>query len=206
MLHPQIAISDVPPGFADPVHDTQRAFRTLLDTLSRPGTIGHLDPVRPESPAPLRSRVAPAAFASLLALCDDSTPVFLGEADAVLASAVRFHTGAPIAGEPHDARFAYLHDPDALPPLERFACGMPDAPEQSVTLFIRVESLMGGAAVLLRGPGIEQARTIAPEGLPPRFWQERAALAPLFPCGIDCYLVCGRQLVGLPRTTLVEVC
>ena len=72
-------------------------------------------------------------------------------------------------------------------------------------MFVRVASLTGGAPVTLHGPGIETAQTIAPAGLPERFWRERAALAPLFPCGIDFYLVCGDQLVGLPRTTQVEM-
>jgi alpha-D-ribose 1-methylphosphonate 5-triphosphate synthase subunit PhnH len=68
-------------------------------------------------------------------------------------------------------------------------------------LLIRVDSLTGGEPVVLSGPGIQHTATIAPAGLPEHFWQERAALAPLFPCGVDCYLVCGAGLIGLPRTT-----
>ncbi|MEA3129828.1 MAG: alpha-D-ribose 1-methylphosphonate 5-triphosphate synthase subunit PhnH, partial [Paraburkholderia sp.] len=89
--------------------------------------------------------------------------------------------------------------------LESFALGAAESPEQSVTLLIRVEALTGGAPVVLSGPGIQHTQTIAPVGLPEHFWRERAALAPLFPCGVDCYLVCGNTLIGLPRTTQAKV-
>ncbi len=69
---------------------------------------------------------------------------------------------------------------------------------------VRVASLADGEPRTLRGPGIRDARTIAPAGLPDAFWRERAQFAPRFPCGIDCYLVCGDMLIGLPRTTIVE--
>ncbi|MBP0595523.1 phosphonate C-P lyase system protein PhnH [Paraburkholderia sp. LEh10] len=214
----QIALSTLTPGFADPVHDTQAVFRTLLDTLSRPGKIGTIDDVLPASRnhalnharSDARNnlphvRADLAAFAALLALCDYSTPVWLAQPDAVLGSALRFHTGAPLVDEPQDAAFAYVHDASMLTPLSSFALGEPETPEQSVTLIIRVDSLTQGLPVVLDGPGIEHTHTIAPSGLPERFWRERAELAPLFPCGIDCYLVCGDTLIGLPRTTRVEL-
>jgi alpha-D-ribose 1-methylphosphonate 5-triphosphate synthase subunit PhnH len=202
MENSQIALSTLTPGFQDPVHDTQAVFRTLLDTLSRPGTIGAVENVLPEVRA---TRAEPAAFAALLALCDYATPVWLAQADTALSSALRFHTSAPLVDEPAQAAFAYIHDADCMPPLASFSLGDAEAPEHSVTLLIRVEALTGGALVVLSGPGIRHTATIAPRGLPEHFWRERAALAPLFPCGIDCYLVCGDSLIGLPRTTEAKV-
>jgi alpha-D-ribose 1-methylphosphonate 5-triphosphate synthase subunit PhnH len=193
------------PGFGDPVHDTQTVFRTLLDALARPGTIGVIDTPLPAAQAADAARAGLAAFASLLALADYATPVWLAQHDAALAAALRFHAGAPLAQEPRTAAFAYVHDAAALPPLEAFASGTPESPEQSATVFVRVQALTGGAPLTLRGPGIEKTRSIAPVGLPERFWRERAALASHFPCGIDFYLVCGDSLMGLPRTTLVEM-
>ncbi|PRX33212.1 alpha-D-ribose 1-methylphosphonate 5-triphosphate synthase subunit PhnH [Paraburkholderia sp. BL18I3N2] len=196
------ALSTLAPGFADPVHDTQAVFRTLLDVLSRPGTVGVVENALPE----VRATCAElAAFAALLALCDYATPVWLAQPDPALASALRFHTGAPLVDEPAQAAFAYIHDAGAMPSLESFALGAAESPEQSVTLLIRVEALTGGAPVVLSGPGIQHTATIAPVGLPEHFWRERAALAPLFPCGVDCYLVCGARLIGLPRTTQAKV-
>jgi alpha-D-ribose 1-methylphosphonate 5-triphosphate synthase subunit PhnH len=202
MEHSQIALSTLTPGFTDPVHDTQAVFRTLLDALSRPGPIGVIESVLPEVRA---TRAEPAAFAALLALCDYATPVWLAQPDTALGSALRFHTGAPLVDEPGAAAFAYIYDASALPSLESFGLGTAESPEQSVTLLIRVEALTGGTPVVLNGPGILDTETISPVGLPEHFWRERAALAPLFPCGIDCYLVCGERLIGLPRTTQAKV-
>jgi alpha-D-ribose 1-methylphosphonate 5-triphosphate synthase subunit PhnH len=196
------SLSTLAPGFADPVHDTQVVFRTLLDALSRPGSVGVVENVLPEVQA---TRAELAAFAALLTLCDYATPVWLAQPDTALSSALRFHTGAPLVNEPGQAAFAYIHDASAMPALESFALGAAESPEQSVTLLIRVEALTGGAPVVLSGPGIQHTATIAPLGLPEHFWRERAALAPLFPCGIDCYLVCGNTLIGLPRTTQAKV-
>ncbi|PLZ04181.1 phosphonate C-P lyase system protein PhnH [Burkholderia sp. WAC0059] len=202
----RIDLAALAPGFAEPVRDTQTVFRTLLDALARPGKVCAIEAPLPAAPAGAKApRAGLAAFASLLALCDYATPVWLAGSDDALAAAVRFHTGAPIAGHARDASFAYVHDASALPPLDQFACGTPEAPEHSATVFVRVDALEGGAPLALRGPGIEHVQTIAPAGLPGRFWRERAALAPLFPCGVDFYLVCGERLIGLPRTTHVEV-
>jgi alpha-D-ribose 1-methylphosphonate 5-triphosphate synthase subunit PhnH len=202
-----IALSTLSPGFADPVHDTQAVFRTLLDALARPGTVGVVEHVLAPAHATgtHRPRADPAAFAALLTLCDYSTPVWLAQPDAALASALRFHTGAPLIDDVHEAAFAYIHDAALLPRLEHFPLGAAQAPEHSATLLIRVDALTGGAPVVLSGPGIEHTATISPVGLPENFWRERAGLAPLFPCGIDCYLVCGSTLIGLPRTTQAKV-
>jgi alpha-D-ribose 1-methylphosphonate 5-triphosphate synthase subunit PhnH len=201
------SLTTLTPGFPDPVHDTQTVFRTLLDVLSRPGTIATVGDMLPalSEASPHRPAADRAAFAALLTLCDFSTPVWLAQPDAPLASALRFHTGAPLVDMPQRAAFAYLHDAAAMPALERFALGEPEAPEQSATLLIRVTALTGGTPLTLRGPGIENTQAIAPAGLPERFWRERAELAPLFPCGIDCYFICGDALMGLPRTTQVEL-
>jgi alpha-D-ribose 1-methylphosphonate 5-triphosphate synthase subunit PhnH len=41
-------------------------------------------------------------------------------------------------------------------------------------------------------------------GVPTRFWDERAALAELFPRGLDILFVCGDKLAALPRSTGFE--
>ncbi len=64
------------------------------------------------------------------------------------------------------------------------------------------ENKSGGR--VLRDPGIEHRRSLAIEGLPERFWGERRALMPLYPCGIDILLVSGDRIAGLPRTTVIE--
>jgi alpha-D-ribose 1-methylphosphonate 5-triphosphate synthase subunit PhnH len=188
------------PGFSDPVHDAQAVFRVLLDAFARPGRIYDID-----VPLAAVNDVPGAALAALFALCDGMTPVWLQRPDAALAAALRFHTGAPLAATPGAATFAWIDAAHELPPLDAFAAGSAETPEHSSTVLMRVESLTDGPPVRFCGPGIRASHTLAPGGLRASFWQERAELAPLFPCGIDFYLICGARLVGLPRTTRVEV-
>jgi alpha-D-ribose 1-methylphosphonate 5-triphosphate synthase subunit PhnH len=204
----QIDMTTLVPGFNDTVHDAQRVFRALLDALSRPGTLTALDTALPNNHAMrdgLAGRVPLAAFASLLALTDYSTPVFLERDDRVFGDALRFHANAPLTRDPREASFVYIDDAAQLPALDAFSQGEPETPEDSATLFVRVPSLTDGEPLTWRGPGIDGARSVRIGGLSREFWRERAALTTQFPCGIDCYFVAGASLVGLPRTTLVEV-
>lgn len=202
-----IDLATLAPGFRDPVHDAQQVFRMLLDALSRPGKIVSVESALagfdmrrafPGADVPL------AAFAALLTLADYATPIWQPPQRA-LGEALRFHTGAPLTSECADAAFAYIAEPDAMPPLDAFSVGNPQSPQHATTLFIRVESLIDGTPLQWRGPGIQGTRTVRIAGLPSRFWRERTALVPLFPCGVDCVLVNGGSLIGMPRTTQVEV-
>ncbi|SFT83493.1 phosphonate C-P lyase system protein PhnH [Paraburkholderia aspalathi] len=189
-------------GLEDPVHDTQACFRVLLDALARPGTIGVIDVAVDQAAA---RQWPEAAFAALLTIADYSTPIWLQEHDAALAQALRFHTGAPLTGKFSGAVLGYVTNTATLSSLDALALGTPETPQASITLFIRVEALEGGPLLTLSGPGIKSSLDIAPTGIPDRFWKQRKALEALAPCGVDCYLVCGRKIVGLPRTTNVEI-
>lgn len=202
--------SQLQPGFADPVHDAQGVFRAVLDALARPGVLRSVG-----------SRLAPskeasiAARATLLALADATTSVWLQFPLPEVASALRFHTGAPLLSGEADlatAQFALLTDPARCPALERFAFGTAESPEHSATLIVDVPALAAGHTgtdglhLRLRGPGIAAHADVAVGGLDTGFWQARAALAPRFPAGLDLLIASGDTVLGLPRTTHVEVC
>lgn len=189
-------------GFADPVHDAQTCFRVLLDVLARPGTVGSIDAAFDDD---VLRRWPAAAFGAMLTLVDFSTPVWLQQPDEALAQAIRFHTDAPLAQTSEAAAFAYVADAATLPAPDTFALGTPEAPQGSTTLIIRVDAFEGGRPLTLSGPGIQSSVRVAPIGIPDAFWHARASLAALAPCGIDCYLVCGRSVIGIPRTTRVEL-
>jgi len=201
MNHNVSSLDTLVRGFSDPVHDAQRCFRVLLDALARPGEVRSIDV---ELDAEAQRQWPAAAFAALLTLSDFSTPVWLQQCDEALAQAVRFHTGAPVTDRADEAAFAYIDDPVSMPAPGMFSLGTPEAPQGSATLFIRVEALEGGRPLTLSGPGIRTSRRIAPAGIADSFWQGRTALAVQAPCGIDCYLVCERSVIGIPRTTRVE--
>ncbi|AKM31026.1 phosphonate C-P lyase system protein PhnH [Pandoraea faecigallinarum] len=202
--------SALQPGFADPVHDAQGVFRAVLDALARPGQLRSVGKRLAHS-----AEASVAARATLLALTDATTPVWLQAPLTEVSSALRFHTGAPLLGgeaELATAQFALLTDPARCPALERFAFGTAGSPEHSTTLIVDVPTLAeghagdGGLRLRLRGPGIETHADVTVGALDAGFWQARAALAPRFPAGLDLLIAAGDSVLGLPRTTHVEVC
>ncbi|GGB24689.1 carbon-phosphorus lyase [Tistrella bauzanensis] len=190
-------------GFPDPTADAQVTFRLVLDAMARPGRIMTVGAV-PGHDRPL-SR---AACSVMLALADHDTAVWLDRAAAPALPYLRFHTGATVAGTPDRAAFAVIGDATAMPALDRFALGSDAYPDRSTTLVIEVDGLSGGqdgrgVAWRLDGPGIDGSRLLRVTGLPVGFVVARAALAPLYPRGIDIILTCGDRLVALPRTTRI---
>lgn len=190
------------PGFADPVFDAQSVFRALLDAMSRPGSIVDL-PVAPEAPAPLLA----SAAALCLSLVDVDTPLWLdpalAESEAVKAL-LRFQCGCPITQDPAQAAFAVAADPQGLPPLDAFAQGSHAYPDRSTTLILQVSALTDGSGITLRGPGIENSRSLAVQDLAPAFWEQAKTNHARFPCGVDVVFAAPSQIAALPRSTTVE--
>ena len=195
----EVASSDrLSPGFADPVHDAQQAFRAALAALSRPG--------RPVETGPAIDGLGLGAAMAhlLLALSDDDCAVWWQDSDASAARWLRFHTGASVAATLGTAMFAVVTDALAMPGLAEFAQGSAAAPEFSSTLLIEVPSLVDGPALQWRGPGIPDAAEVRIAGLPQAFWSHWQANHAGFPQGVDVIFTCGSQALGLPRTTRVS--
>jgi alpha-D-ribose 1-methylphosphonate 5-triphosphate synthase subunit PhnH len=188
-------------AFNEPVFQSQAVFRTLMDGMARPGTIGSIATgVAP--PAPLGS----GAGAVALTLCDHDTPVWLtpGLARSPLGAWLAFHAGAPVTDERQSARFAFIEKGAMLPSLSLFAQGTQEYPDRSATLIVELDSLEGGRPLVLTGPGIRDEAVVAPSGLPdmfPAFWAENRQN---FPRGVDLILVAGDAVLCLPRTTVLR--
>jgi alpha-D-ribose 1-methylphosphonate 5-triphosphate synthase subunit PhnH len=182
------------PGFADPVLGAQSSFRAMLHALSHPGRIVAL-PDAPLAPAPL----GPALGALALALCDGETALW-HDGGAEVTQWLRFHTGAPLA-EARAARF--LLATGRPPPFASLALGSDEAPQDGATLLLQVGALEAAAGWRLCGPGIATMTELRVSGAPSGFVAERAAVAGLFPRGLDIILCAGDRIAGLPRTTTI---
>ncbi|WP_439548566.1 phosphonate C-P lyase system protein PhnH [Falsiroseomonas sp.] len=180
-------------GFADPVLDSQAAFRAVLEAMSRPGRIQRL-PVPPELPP----GIGPAAAAVLLALADADTPIRLA-AGADAQAWIRFHTGARAAAAP-DAAFVL----DPVAGLLDLDPGTEEEPERGATLILEVESLAEGSGWRLSGPGIQTTHRLAVAGAPDGFLAEWAANRARFPRGVDVILCAGDRVAALPRGVMIE--
>jgi alpha-D-ribose 1-methylphosphonate 5-triphosphate synthase subunit PhnH len=81
------------------------------------------------------------------------------------------------------------------------SCGSALYPDDGATVVAKVDH--AGQRLRLTGPGIEGFRDIA-LALPAGFWALRAELCS-YPEGFDLFLVDGRSVIGIPRSTQVEV-
>jgi phosphonate C-P lyase system protein PhnH len=141
-------------GLADPVFDSQRVFRAVLDAMARPGTVEpvalDLDP-----PAPLNR----AAAAVCLTLCDADTPLWLGGGLAVdaVGGYLTFHTGAPVTPDRARAAFCLSDTPQDLD-LDDLDAGTDADPDRSATAVVQAAAFDGGPRVRLSGPGVDGSR------------------------------------------------
>ncbi len=189
----------VHPGFADPVLDSQRVFRAVLDAMAHPGRVVTTAPLA--APPPLDAATA----AVCLTVLDFETPIWLDPAAATadVVAFLRFHCGAPLVEVPATARFAVIADAARMPPIDAFEPGTDERPDLSATLVVQVGGLAGGRGARLTGPGIEgEARLEVSDA--PRLWPALRTNAARFPRGVDVVLCSGAQLAALPRTTHVE--
>ena len=203
-----VDLVSVGPGFADPVFESQAAFRGCLAALATPGTVVNLG-AGLDSMAGLDA----AAAALLLSLLDQDTRLWLspGVAAARIATSLKFHTGCSMAASPGEADFALVADAAELPPLEAFSAGSQEYPERSATVVLQVPAILdagwrhAGDGWRLSGPGIRGEARLSVPALGDAFLRQWESNRARFPRGIDLYIASGERLCGLPRTTRIEI-
>lgn len=189
------------PGFTEPVHQSQQAFRLILKALSEPGTQVTL------AGNDAWDRLGKATTAVLLTLADGETPLAICPAlasEAVINN-LRFHTGAPLAERPALAGLAVFDNRLGAAQLEALPCGTEISPELGAMVVVQIDSLTEGVELRLSGPGLEHPRRAAP-ALPTPLLDYLVNRPQRFPRGLDFLLACDDALMAIPRTTLVEVC
>jgi alpha-D-ribose 1-methylphosphonate 5-triphosphate synthase subunit PhnH len=191
------------PAFVNPVHASQAVFRAVMDAMAHPGRIVSIGGLA-RTPQPLGL----AAGAVALTLFDYETPVWL---DPTLVQSpdvvpwLRFHTGAPLTGDPHQAAFGIIVDPPRMPPFEAFSEGSMEYPDRAATLVLQVERLSDSGGFRLSGPGIREGRALFAAPLPADFVARMRANRTLFPRGLDIILATGTMLAALPRSVHVAM-
>lgn len=164
---------------------TNATFEALMWALSRPGTVQNL-------PAPGMTGMAEA-------LLDRECRVFCD--DPALADRIAAF-GAALMPLPL-ADHCFLSLGVINNGLAQVAVGSALYPDAGATMV--AEAQFGtGQRLRLTGPGIETFAEVALDGIAPGFWAMRAALC-RYPAGFDLFLICGAQVIGLPRSTTIEV-
>ncbi|WP_240421762.1 phosphonate C-P lyase system protein PhnH [Paenibacillus periandrae] len=206
-----MAGADTNDGVYDLIHDTSLVYRTLLDAMSRPGSVGNIGAAADKllQPAP-ENRMG---LALALALLDADVRFAVRMKDGTtLEQAICRQTYAQTAvSSQADYVFVDGDLPEAA--LERLfteiRCGTMQEPEDSATLFVRVDEVadatLEAASIVLAGPGIYDRAFCRIKGLSPVWISERARLNAEYPVGIDLIVFDGQgNVMALPRTTSIE--
>lgn len=164
---------------------TNAAFDALLWALSRPGLPRNL----PE----------PGEGCIIEALLDRECRVYA--ADPGLIPAI-MRTGAEIADIAR-ADHVFLGSADQAAVLKEIALGSDLYPDDGATVVVRGR-LQDGPTIRLTGPGIDGALDLRVAGLPDGFWATRAAVS-RYPMGFELFILDGARVVGIPRSSHVEV-
>ncbi|MEK4566418.1 phosphonate C-P lyase system protein PhnH [Alkalihalobacillus sp. FSL R5-0424] len=180
----------------DMVHDTQRAFRTVLDAMARPGKISRLH----------NSQNATAMLAYTLLDREVSYHMLPGFNEQ-LQQTIALHTLAQQT-DPSNADFLFISA--ATPPhhiqeaLIEVKNGTLIDPHQSATIIFQTPHITEGTTWRLTGPGI-QSTTQLTFHFPPELHQIRQAKNQEYPLGIDLIITdTSGQIAAIPRTTLME--
>lgn len=189
-------------AFANPVFDSQTAFRATMNAMARPGSIHRLElAFVPPAALPV------SAAAVLLSLCDFETSLWVSPKVpdwSVISDFMTFHTGALKAKSPDQAQFALVNLATEALSLSEFAQGTPEYPDRSTTIIAIAPSLTGGAARILSGPGVNGTAEISVSGLGDDFLSKWAANRAAYPLGVDLIFCEAASLLALPRSTRVK--
>lgn len=167
---------------------TQASFRAMTQALAYPGQLFPL----PESPQPL--------FLLGEVLADQETRCYTPDTD--LMRLLR-DTGARLAA-PAEADYLFFPRVEEANQAQIALARRGELlyPDRAATLVLGVSA--SGPARRWSGPGIKGEQLVRLGGLPEEFWRLRQQ-ALHYPLGWDVFFVLGNQVLGLPRTTSVEV-
>ena len=170
----------------DMVFDIQHAYRQVVHAFAYPGEIVSLKQEADRLEAGLPCR---AATGVLLYMLLDADTSFHAVEEEQLTDSI--------------ARLTYCQS-CSLETMQKVQTGTLEDPHLGATLLVECDSLQEGDELILRGPGIPHAHTIA-SPLNSDWVEVRALMNEEFPLGFDMLLIdADANCMALPRTTQVE--
>lgn len=170
----------------------QQNYRSILEAMSRPGRIQNIAFSQSDSDA------MTAILATLL-----DGEVSLSDPDKLL----NVDDWAMLQASKAEPGFAdYIVCSGSNTPDFEPKQGTLSSPEYSATLLLQVESLTSGSSRMrLHGPGVETAEEVSVSGLSEDWLTRREDWVYAFPLGVDMILVAKDEIIGLPRTTRLDM-
>ncbi len=174
---------------------TNATYEALMWALSRPGL--------PRSLPIATEQIGQAYYQTSIieTLIDRECAVFSD--DESLAQAAS-RAGAQIV-PPEQADHLFLTRIPAPSLLMRLSQGSDLYPDDGATLVMpSTFADETGTSLKLTGPGVNGAVQITVAGVPDDLWETRAQIM-RYPMGFEIFLIDGDQVIGLPRSTVIEV-
>lgn len=190
----------------DAVHDIQRAYRKVVDSMSRPGLISDLTAEAGKADAQWGG--LPVTWVLALMLLDtEVTFCICSQREAELTRLLNQLTFA-VRTKPEKADYIFvLHDAkegELLKALQGAKVGTLADPHASATVIVESGELSEAFELSLKGPGIEDESFVRIP-LAPGWLEARAEKNAEYPLGIDMLVVDkNNKLLCLPRTTQIE--
>lgn len=190
----------------DYIHDIQKIYRKILDSMSKPGKINEIaDNIKNlEVHSSLSKEIMALAYTFLN--IDSKFYIENKEEEKY----VQLHTFA--RGESIEkAEFIFIdtknQEVDKVLNIMKIASkGTLEDPHESATLILHVEDIKKSKGLVLSGPGIKEKSDVFVVGLDEKILKNRAEINSEFPLGIDFILIDNSgKILCLPRTTKIEV-
>ncbi len=182
--------------------DLALQFRSILGCFAKPAV-----PANIATPTDTPLPMLPSTACLALTLFDYQTPVWLSAAlntDPV-RKFIRFHTGAPVTANAHEAAFAIMIMEEANADWPDFNLGTHEYPDRSTSVIVQVPSFAGAPAIKVSGPGLKEPVSFQIEAAHADFWKRVQDNACLFPIGVDFIFSGPQQLAALPRSSRICV-
>lgn len=122
--------------------------------------------------------------------------------DAALAEELGRTMARPLPANAARYHFYPNLDAAALDDIAQATVGTMLYPDKGATIVIGC-TLGQGEDFRLSGPGIKSEAIVSIDGIPPELWELRQEKLN-YPLGWDIFLVDGKDVIGLPRTTKIE--
>lgn len=199
------------PAFEDTVEQSQAYFRFLLKAMSEPGTIIDTDKFNIDTSkldlskaTNTSQQVFSSTWEIMQAVLDSDCTIYLSPilAEPTLIQSIQFYTDATITDTTKNADFAFLTLAE-LTTTDEFNSGTLEAPHHSCTMVIQVNNITHNPQLILSGPGIKTSKSIEIENLSPEQTRQIENNHRNYPCGLDFIFTTPKQIMALPRSTLI---
>lgn len=195
----------------DPVHDTQRTFRKIMEAMASPGSIVELG--EEASRVDIELPIGKGLLLVALTLLDSETSFAVTTADkrdwtlqivrGIAREIARLCYAKAVPVSEADFVFALGRGKAAAEAIAAARAGTLLDPQLGATVVAEAGRLEREGNLLLRGPGIEESARLGVD-LDPSWIAERERKNLEFPLGVDLILVDSvSRLAALPRTTSV---